>query len=178
MRIGSNTISVLSLLFGPLLSACATTSGAGDTASPALGRPIPDLQMTALTDGAAVNLASFRGKVVLLDIWASWCVPCKEEMPLLDDMARRLGPQGLQVIAVSIDEDRANAQAFLRTRDSWSLLLAHDPAGKVPDALQPPKMPTSYVVDAAGIVRHVNAGFQREDMPRLEARVTELLQKK
>jgi thiol-disulfide isomerase/thioredoxin len=115
-----------------------------------------------------------KGKVVLLDIWASWCGPCKEEMPLLDEMAERLKPKGIEFVAVSIDEDKAAAESFLRTRGKWSLTIAHDPKGKVPDAMQPPKMPTSYIVDGRGIVRYVNAGFDRSDVKKIEDRLLTL----
>jgi thiol-disulfide isomerase/thioredoxin len=111
---------------------------------------------------------------VLVDIWASWCAPCKEEMPLLDEMAGRLKDKGVQVIAVSIDEDRESAQEFLSSRPSWSLTVAHDPKGKLPEALHPGKMPSSYVLDADGIIRYVNEGFERGDLKTLEKRLVAL----
>jgi thiol-disulfide isomerase/thioredoxin len=131
--------------------------------------------MAGLQTSDVVRLGALRGKVLLLDIWASWCGPCKDEMPLLDELAVRLKPAGVQVIAVSIDQEAANARAFLGTRPSWSLLLAHDPEGRVAELLQPPKMPTSYVIDASGVVRHVNAGFQPKDIKDLESRLLALV---
>jgi thiol-disulfide isomerase/thioredoxin len=150
---------------------CATT-GAARGPVPVAPRPLP-LVLDPLTGSAPVDLTKLKGKVVLLDIWASWCAPCKEELPVLDDMARRLRPRGIEIVAVSIDEDRASAQAFLGGR-SWSLILAHDPAGQVPELLQPPKMPTSYLIDAAGMLRYVSAGYERGDVPLIEARLLEL----
>jgi thiol-disulfide isomerase/thioredoxin len=155
---------------------CASLGGAGGGGGKgqAVGDPMPELHFARLDGRGDIRLAALKGKVVLLDIWASWCVPCKEEMPLLDEMAGRLRRRGVEIIAVSVDEDRANAEAFAGTRPRWTLTLAHDPKGRVPDLLQPAKMPTSYVIDGAGVVRGINSGFDRDDAPRIEARLRQL----
>jgi thiol-disulfide isomerase/thioredoxin len=168
-----------------LVLACATVGcatlgaagggvGGGSGKGQAVGDPMPDLLISRLDGRGDIRLAAFKGKVVLLDLWASWCVPCKEEMPMLDEMAGRLRRRGVEIIAVSVDEDRANAEAFVGTRPRWALTLAHDPKGRIPDLLQPSKMPTSYEIDAAGVVRAINAGFDRADAPRIEARLRAL----
>lgn len=162
----------------PLVLSLALLLGAGCATTPR--GPIPTtprpmaLVMDALPGAGQVDLGALKGKVVLLDIWASWCAPCKEELPLLDDMARRLASEGIAIVAVSVDEDRAAAQAFLRRRPSWALTLAHDPQGKIPELLQPPKMPTSYLIDATGTLRYINAGYESGDAPLIEARLREL----
>jgi thiol-disulfide isomerase/thioredoxin len=156
------------------LAGCATAGGGGGSDGPGVGAPAPDLKLTGFYDKKPIRLSDYRGKVVLLDIWASWCAPCKEEMPQLDALASRLRGKGVEILAVSIDEDRPAAESFLKTRRKWALTLAHDPAGTVPERLQPPKMPTSYIIDSSGIVRHVNAGFQAGDADRLEAQLLEL----
>jgi thiol-disulfide isomerase/thioredoxin len=135
---------------------------------------MPDLQLSRLDGRGDIRLGALKGKVVLLDIWASWCAPCKEEMPMLDEIAARLHRRGVEIIAVSVDEDRASAEAFVGTRPRWTLTLAHDPRQRIPDLLQPPKMPTSYLIDGAGVVRAINAGFDRADAARIEARLREL----
>jgi cytochrome c biogenesis protein CcmG/thiol:disulfide interchange protein DsbE len=150
---------------------CASTSagGGGEGASGnTVGETMPELVLDDFYRSKDIKLSSRKGKVVLLDIWASWCVPCKDELPALDDLAHRLGDAGVEVIAVSIDEDRAAAEQFLKKRKKWNLTLAHDPNGAVPDRLQPAKMPTSYVIDRKGILRQVNAGYTPGDEQRLE----------
>jgi thiol-disulfide isomerase/thioredoxin len=139
-----------------------------------IGQPAPDLLLTALNGGKNIRLSELKGKVVLLDVWASWCAPCKEELPMLDDMAARLRKKGVEIVAVSVDENRQDAEAFVQERPSWSIQLAHDPEGKVPGALQPPKMPSSYVIDRAGVIRDANFGFSRDDAEKIEARLVEL----
>jgi thiol-disulfide isomerase/thioredoxin len=155
------------------LSGCATSGAASKENGQNVGRPLPRFSVKRLNGEGEIRLASLRGKVLLLDIWASWCAPCKEEMPLLDDIARRLRGK-VEVIAISIDEDRASARAFVETRPRWALTLAHDPDGRVPDLLHPPKMPTSYIVDSKGVVRAINSGFERGDAARLEAQLVKL----
>jgi thiol-disulfide isomerase/thioredoxin len=134
---------------------------------------MPKVSVKSMAGDRDIRLGG-GGRVVLLDIWASWCAPCKEELPLLDDMAGRLKKRGIEIIAVSVDEEKASAEDFLRARPSWTLTLAHDPAGRVPELLQPPKMPTSYIIDASGVIRHVNAGFERGDVTRIEAQLVDL----
>jgi thiol-disulfide isomerase/thioredoxin len=139
-----------------------------------VGQMMPPITVRTLEGGRAIDLRALRGKVVLVDIWASWCAPCKEEMPMLDEIAARLKRKGVEIIAVSIDEQRSSALTFLRSRPHWSLTLAHDPEGKVPELLQPPKMPTSYIIDGHGILRYVNTGFERADAQRMEQRLLAL----
>jgi len=141
--------------------------------SETVGRPAPELAVERL-DGGNLALSSLRGKVVLLDVWASWCGPCKQELPMLDEISARLKRRGVEIVAVSVDQDRANLRKFLRVRPRWSLTVAHDPAGAVADTFQPDKMPTSYAIDRRGVVRYVNSGFEPTDAPAIEARLTEL----
>jgi len=139
-----------------------------------IGQPLPDMQLTALNGGKNLRMSELRGKVVLLDVWASWCAPCKEELPMLDDMAAKLRKKGIEIVAVSVDDDRQDAEAFLQSRPSWSIRLVHDPEGKVPGSLQPPKMPSSYLIDRAGVIRGANFGFSRDDAEKIEARLVEI----
>ena len=161
-----------------LLSACATAGGAGGGGGEAasgnqVGVPVPEIKVDSL-GGKKIDVASFRGRVLLLDVWASWCGPCKQELPMLDAMARRLKAQGIDVLAVSVDQERANVDKFLKGHGKWALTIAHDPAGAIAERLQPDKMPTSYVIDRAGIVRYVNAGFVPDDAAVIERRLLEV----
>jgi thiol-disulfide isomerase/thioredoxin len=172
-RLAAPTVLFVSSFIAAAGSGCAT-SGAARPPAQGIGRPLPALVVSSLSDGARIDLASLRGKVVLLDIWASWCAPCRDEMPLLDEMAARLKSRGVEIVAVSIDTEKASAEAFLTSRTRWNLTLAHDPQGLVPELLQPGKMPTSYVIDATGVVRHINEGFDATDAEQIEARLLAL----
>jgi len=157
-----------------LAAGCATTGGASGGGDRGVGTPLPPLKVDALS-GKTIDVASYRGHVLLLDVWASWCGPCKQELPVLNDMARRLKADGIEILAVSVDQERANVDKFLRDHGGkWALTVAHDPRGEIAELLQPDKMPTSYVVDRSGIVRYVNAGFLPEDAPTIEHRLREV----
>ena len=161
-----------------LLSACATAGGAGGgggevASGNQVGAPLPEIKVDSL-GGKTIDVASYRGRVLLLDVWASWCGPCKQELPMLDAMAKRLKGQGIDVLAVSVDQERANVEKFLKGHGHWALTIAHDPAGAIAERLQPDKMPTSYVVDRSGIVRYVNAGFVPDDAAIIERRLLEV----
>jgi cytochrome c biogenesis protein CcmG, thiol:disulfide interchange protein DsbE len=155
---------------------CATTGAAGADSRGPVGAPLPPLTVDALS-GKTINVASYKGRVLLLDVWASWCDPCRQELPVLNEMARRLKSQGIDILAVSVDQERENVDKFLHAHGGgarWALTVAHDPRGEVAELLQPDKMPTSYVVDRAGIVRYVNAGFLPADAATIEHRLLEV----
>jgi thiol-disulfide isomerase/thioredoxin len=137
-----------------------------------VGRPFPDLRVRDF-DGRPVRVSAFRGAPVLVDVWATWCPPCKEELPLLDAMSDRLGKRAV-VLAVSVDQDLDNVRLFLKQGRKWRLRFFHDPAGEVPERLQVRKMPTSYVLDDKGVLRLVNEGFERDDIGRIESTLRDL----
>jgi len=160
------------------LSACggaeqAAASPAGEGSS-LVGQTAPDVEFTALQRTGTIKLSALHGKVVLLDFWASWCAPCQEELPLLDDMAARLKSKNVEIVAVSIDDDKSDAEHFLTQKSSWSLTLGHDPDQKVASAFKPPKMPTSFVIDRKSVVRQMNPGFERADAQKIEAQLLDL----
>ena len=94
------------------------------------GAPLPAIKVESLA-GKKIDVASYRGRVLLLDVWASWCGPCKQELPMLDAMARRLKHQGIDVLAVSVDQERANVDKFLKGQGT--LVADHRPRSRRPD---------------------------------------------
>jgi thiol-disulfide isomerase/thioredoxin len=102
-------------------------------------------------EGADKSLADFKGKVVLLNIWASWCVPCREEMPALDKLETELGGKDFAVVAVNIDKGGPDkARAFLAETGATHLPLYTDPSSKLFAALKAVGMPTTLVLDREG----------------------------
>jgi len=160
------------------LAACGganqPAASSGSDSSSLVGQVVPDAEFTALQGKENIKLSSLQGKVVLLDFWASWCAPCQEELPMLDEMSARLKSKGVEIVGVSIDENKADAEHFLKRKSSWSLTLGHDPDQKVAEQFKPPKMPTSYVIDRNGVVRQMNAGFERADAKKIEAQLVDL----
>jgi thiol-disulfide isomerase/thioredoxin len=101
--------------------------------------------------GETKSLADFKGKIVLLNIWATWCVPCREEMPALDRLETGLGGEAFQVVAVNIDKGGADkAKTFLEETGATHLQLYTDPTGKLFVALKAVGMPTTILISRDG----------------------------
>ena len=124
------------------------------TMAPLVVRPRPlDLPPLTFTDadGKPKSLADFSGKIVLLNIWATWCVPCREEMPALDRLDTKLGGKDFQVVAVNLDKGGARkAAACLEETGAIHLELYTDPSGKVFATLKAVGMPTTLIIDRSG----------------------------
>jgi thiol-disulfide isomerase/thioredoxin len=102
-------------------------------------------------DGGTKSLKDFAGQIVLLNIWATWCVPCREEMPALDKLEAKLGGKDFAVVAVNIDKGGPEkAAAFLQETGATHLPLYTDPTGKVFVTLKAVGMPTTLIIDREG----------------------------
>lgn len=121
-----------------------------------------------------LDLAAYRGKVVYLDFWASWCGPCRKSFPWLDGLQARYADQGLVVIAVNLDTDRRLATDFLR-EVPVGFRIAYDPTGRLAAEWRLLGMPSSFVIDRAGKVRGQHTGFRSADQAVLERALTGLL---
>ena len=95
--------------FTVIVAVMTIASGWGAAAAPKIA---PDIALQS-ADGGTIRLAPYRGKVVLVDFWASWCPPCKTSFPALDALYREYQPRGLEVLAINLDERRRDADAFL-----------------------------------------------------------------
>jgi len=126
--------------------------------------------------GNNIDLASLKGKVVLVDFWASWCAPCKQEMPVLERLYQQYKKDGLVIVAVSVDKESSNIADFLK-QVHVTFPIVHDQEHAVADRFKPPRMPSSYIVDRKGLVRHVHGGFRPDDAAALEAEIKALLAK-
>jgi thiol-disulfide isomerase/thioredoxin len=138
-----------------LASSCASTLE-GARGAPGAGLPLrlaaPDLE------GRRVDVGAEAGRVRVVELWASWCEPCREALPALDRLAAELGPRGLSVYAVSLDEDAAPLAAFLR-EVPVRLPVLWDRSGEASGALGARRLPTTLVVDRGGRVRRTHEGF-------------------
>ena len=164
----------------PIVSAiCAailTLGLAAGVAAVDTGARAPELAGRTL-DGQPLRMANLRGKVVIVDFWASWCEPCREEMPVLERLYQRYREQGLVVVGVSVDRTERNARGFLR-RTRVSFPIIHDSGHAIANRYSPPKMPSSYIIDRRGIIRYVHEGFRAEDGQRMEREVRTLLRER
>jgi peroxiredoxin len=116
------------------------------------GDRAPEFRLQAL-DGRAVSLADFRGKVVMVHFWATWCPPCVEEMPTIEQLYRSSGSTDFEILAVSVDEGGAGAVAEFMKRNGLSLPALLDPGRSVAGLYGTFKFPETYIVDGRGIVK-------------------------
>jgi cytochrome c biogenesis protein CcmG/thiol:disulfide interchange protein DsbE len=132
------------------------------------------LTAVAADTGDSLDLAPLRGKVVLVDFWASWCAPCRQSFPWLNDMQAKYGPRGLVVIGVNVDRERGEAERFLRDTPAEFRIL-YDPDGALAARYEVPGMPSSYVFGPNGelVGRHV--GFRKAARTEREAELVRLL---
>ncbi len=137
------------------------------------GMPAPDFTLPTL-DGGEVTLSKLRGKVVLLDFWASWCRPCRRSFPWMDRMQRKYGPRGFTVVAVNLDRKREDADDFLRLMQP-GFVIARDPGASVAERFGLKGMPTAFLIDRQGRVRHTHRGFRERHGEEREAQIRALL---
>ena len=140
-----------------LAMALALATAGSETLGAADAKPAPDV---VVHDGAGepVRLSALKGKVVLVDFWASWCVPCKTSFPALDRLYKEYAPRGLEVLAVNVDEAHGRADAFLAAHPH-EMPVVFDPTGAAPLAFGVKGMPSSYVIDKAGAIRFIHMGY-------------------
>lgn len=139
-----------------------------------LGEQAPHFSLTQLYDGKNVELADYRGKVVYLDFWASWCPPCRVSLPQIESMQKALGAEDFEVVAINLDEDKHAARQFLK-RFPVSYTVLSDEKGEVAKRYALPGMPTSYVVNRNGKVTMIHKGFKPSDMVKISAHIKRLL---
>jgi thiol-disulfide isomerase/thioredoxin len=115
-----------------------------------------------------------KDKVVLIDFWASWCGPCKQSFPVMEELQKTYGPRGLRVIAVNVDEQRSNMEHFLKdhpmdftvVRDGKQVLVEKADIGT---------MPTSFILDSSGKIRFIHSGFHGSETKKEYEREIESL---
>jgi thiol-disulfide isomerase/thioredoxin len=147
------------------LSVGMSSGFAADVAAPEFELP---------TAAGNISLAQYKGKVVYLDFWASWCGPCKQSFPWMNSMQEKYQSQGLQVIAINLDANKDDATSFLAGNPA-KFTVAFDAKGLTPRAYGVKGMPTSYLIDRDGKVILQHMGFNTADREKLELKIQSLL---
>lgn len=119
------------------------------------------------SNGKPVDLSAYKGKVVMVDFWASWCTPCRKSFPWLNQMQSRKSSQGLVIIGVNVDEDSADAELFLKKYQA-NFKLFYDPKGEYASYYDIPGMPTSLIFDRNGELIHQHSGFKLKNIKEYE----------
>jgi peroxiredoxin len=148
---------------------------AGNAKSVELTQPAPDFTLKSLA-GENLRLKEYRGKVVLVNFWASWCGPCRQEMPILDKIHQRYAPMGFTVLGVNVDKKSDKARQIAERLDvSFPLLL--DQQQTVSEQYQVSAMPYTLLVDRDGEVHYIHKGYKPGDEKNYIDRVRALLRR-
>lgn len=164
---------IRSIAWIALLGILGAVPGGAAELQPWRGGPAPDLELRAL-DGPAHRLADYRGRVVLVNFWATWCAPCRDEMPSIQRLKEKLAGKPFTVLAVNLDEPESRIRQFLsQMKVDFTILL--DPGKKAARAWDARILPASFVIGFDGKVRYSLVGELDWDHERVVDRLSELL---
>ena len=155
-----------------LVALCVATLAAPAAWSLDAGAAAPDLNLPGLKD--AVNLAALKGKVVYVDFWASWCGPCKQSFPFMNELQSKYGAKGFEIVAVNLDAKRGDADKFLAEVPA-RFNVAFDAKGETARRFEVKGMPSSYLIGRDGKVIAAHKGFKEEERGELDARIAQAL---
>ena len=140
-----------------------------------VGDAVTGMEFTA-GNGSKVTFNNYKGKVLFINFWASWCEPCKKEMPELIKLSVRYKYQGVVLLSVNCDRRETMAKNFLKENQFNNMDIFFDSKGKAPEMFNVLAMPMSFVVDKKGTVRFVHFGFNdRKDPEHWEKEIQGLL---
>jgi peroxiredoxin len=138
------------------------------------GKPAPAFALPSISGDGTLSLSDYRGKVVYLDFWASWCAPCISAMPFLEELRSEFPSSRFQVLAINLDKDPKKGKKFMR-KYGVKYPSASDPKGRLPESFGLQTMPTSYLIDGKGVVRYVHKGFRGGDVAAIRAEIAKLV---
>jgi thiol-disulfide isomerase/thioredoxin len=127
-----------------------------------IGKPAPDFTLDLLGGGQA-KLADHKGKVVIIDFWATWCPPCVAELPLIADVAKQRADKGVVFFAIDEEEEPADVEAFLKENKLTDLKVALDKKGEASKLYLVDPLPQTVVIGKDGIVKSVSIGIKSKD---------------
>jgi thiol-disulfide isomerase/thioredoxin len=156
-----------------ILAVLLLLSTAPVQAAPARGDPAPEVIGTTV-DGVRLESSQFRGKVLVVTFWATWCGPCMREMPMLESMQRLAGKERLQVVAVNIE----NNQVFRKVAGklaSFAITVAHDDRKRGSDAYGVNGIPHMVIIGRDGVILKVNRGYSEEALDGILAEINAAL---
>lgn len=169
------TLGAAVLLLAALGSGCARETATRPD-GPIHGSQPLAFALPLFPSGSLHDLASDRGSVVLLDVWATWCEPCRDSLPAYEQLLRTYGPRGLKVYAINVDEDPREVHKFVEATKLTLPILLDQNAAAAERTLQVRVMPSTYLLDRRGVVRFVHEGFSEDFLLKYPAQIEQLLQ--
>ena len=159
------------LIFSAITLSSCVRPRSEQEATVQMDRAAPNFKLPAL-GGGEVSLDQYRGKIVMLDFWATWCGPCQMTMPLLEKLQREY-PNDLVLLAVNLQESKSTVRDYVRRQDINTRVLL-DEEGSVGETYGTESIPMQVLIDKSGIVRHIQIGFSPRMSSELRAEIEKL----
>ena len=157
----------------------ACDSGGADSAAgkqhELIGKPAPSFSVQTANGKGKVSLSSLKGKVVVVDFWATWCGPCKESFPKLQELYTKYQSSGVEMVGLSEDDENQGIAEFGQAHGSVKFPIGWDDGKSIAGQYHPPTMPTTFVVDKNGIVRFAHVGYHDSDQDELDKEIKGLM---
>lgn len=139
-------------------------------ALPSWAEQMKPFSLPGIEGGKKVNSQNYKGKVMIVDFWASWCGPCKASFAAYNELLKKYGNKGLVIVGINIDNDPSKAADFLAENPA-SFHIASDPDKKVATTYNLPTMPTAYIIGRDGNILYTHAGYHEGDLAGMEKEV-------
>lgn len=138
------------------------------------GNLAPDFTVEHILDDTRTSLSQYKGKVVYLDFWASWCAPCLKSFSFMDELQKQFGEDGFVVIAVNLDANSEDARQFLNKTPA-GFFVGQNAQGDIAEDYGVTTMPSTYLIGRDGLIKAVHHGFRSRDRDKIKALVKDLL---
>lgn len=138
--------------------------------TPSWAEQMKPFSLPSLQGGSTISSNAAKGKVAIVDFWASWCEPCKASFSAYNELLNKYGNKGLVIIGINIDNEKEKALGFIEENPA-RFLVAADPDKKVAEAYNLPTMPTSYIIGRDGNILYTHAGYHEGDLAGMEQEV-------
>jgi len=138
-----------------------------------VGDGLPSISLES-SQGVKVDLGALKGKVIYVDVWASWCGPCRKSLPWMKEIKQRYESKGFDIVAVNVDSNKKDAEAFLGSLNP-NFQVLFDPQGSFPEQCKVESMPSSFLIGKDGKVISIFPGFHPGDDQKIEAKIKEVV---
>lgn len=139
---------------------------------PEVGKNASTFSLSTINGGNKIGLE--KGKVTIVDFWATWCEPCKKSFPKYQELYVKYKASGLEIVAISVDDEKKDIPDFIKTYGA-KFPVAWDEGHRVAECYKPPGMPSAFVIDKNGVVKHVHNGYHDGEEKELEKEIKSLL---
>jgi thiol-disulfide isomerase/thioredoxin len=151
----------------------SSDGASGNHAGPAeVGKPAPDLSVQTLNGKGKISNESLSGKVAIVDFWATWCAPCKQSFPKLEEMAKKYAGK-VEIVGVSVDDDKDGVAAWAKENGA-TFAIGWDDGHAIANRWKVGTMPTTYILDSSGTVRYIHDGYRPGEADEIQKELVAL----